>query len=75
MVTKFIIELTHNRLEGADILYYTGQAGTVPVLDYRKAKAKRYTFEHEAIHDMNILRAMYKISTDTFKVISIRCRA
>ena len=79
MTTKFIIELEHHRLGDTDFYYYRGQTGkadledTVPLFDYRKRLAKRYVFEHEAIRDMQILRAMHR-KEDTLKVIPIRCR-
>ncbi len=78
MTTKFIIELDHHRPGDTDFYYYRGQAGDeiaglVPLFDYRKRLAKRYEFEHEALRDMSILKAMHR-KEDTFKVIAIRCK-
>jgi hypothetical protein len=78
MTTKFIIEMSHNRPSDTDLYYYRGQAGDeiaglVPLFDYRKRLAKRYTFEHEAQHDRMILKAMHR-KEDTLKVITIRCK-
>jgi hypothetical protein len=78
MTTKFIIEMDHHRPNDTDLYYYRGEAGghmekTVPWFDYRKRLAKRYEFEHEAIRDMQILKAMHR-KEDTFKVIPIKCR-
>ena len=45
----------------------------VPLFDYRKRLAKRYEFEHEALRDMSILKAMHR-KEDTFRVIPVRCK-
>lgn len=81
MTTKYIIGIEHHKAIGTDdIVYYRGEGGgacveeTVPILDYRKKLAKRYNFEHEAIHDMRILQARFS-KYDIFKVIPIRCKA
>lgn len=78
MTIKYIIELDHHRPNDTDLYYYRGQAGDeiaglVPLFDYRKRLAKRYEFEHEALRDMQILKAMHR-KEDTFKVIAIRCK-
>lgn len=78
MTTKFIIELDHHRPSDTDLYYYRGQAGDeiaglVPLFDYRKRLAKRYDFEHEALRDMSILKAMYR-KEDTFRMIPVRCK-
>lgn len=77
MTTKYIITMAHDLCLGkaGKLLYYAGQAGgTVPLLDYRKTKAKRYLWEHEAVRDMTILKAMFDFPV-TFSVVAIRCRA
>lgn len=80
MVTKYIIQLTHHTCLGEvnGITYYCGQAGgpmekSVSRFDYRKQKAKRYLLEHEALHDMQILKAMHSKS-DSFEIVQVRCR-
>ncbi len=73
ITTKFIIELDHHRPSDTDFYYYRGQAKSGPCFDYRKMLAKRYEFEHEAIRDMQILKAMHR-KEDTFKVIPVRCK-
>lgn len=81
MVTKYVITMTHHTGlgEASALFYYAGQAGgymekRVPLFDYRKTKAKRYLWEHEAIRDMTILKAMTSDS-DIYEIVAIRCRA
>ena len=77
MVTKYIIQMMHHRSPGDDFpYYYKGKYKEgCNLFDYRKTLAKRYDFEHEAIRDMNILKAVHVAKEqDDFSVISIKCR-
>ena len=78
MTTKYVIEMIHNRCIGNDITYYyKGESKDgCSCYDHRKNLAKRYTFEHEAIRDMQILKAKHsQINTaDTFNVSAVRCK-
>ena len=79
MTIKYVIEMEHHRPSDTDLYYYRGQCAsadfeqTVPLFDYHKKLAKRYVFEHEALHDLLILKAMHR-KEDTFRVIPIRCK-
>jgi hypothetical protein len=54
--------------------FYCGEGKSgAQIFELKKARAKRYSFFEEADRDMRILAAREK--NDTFKVISIHCRA
>ena len=59
MQTKYIIQMKIPLRPDLDY-YYCGQTReeNSPLFDYRKPKAKRYTYWEEADRDMRILTAM-----------------
>lgn len=71
MTTKYIIERTTTYNGETEIIYFSD---TFYKFDSRKNKAKRYTFEYEAIREMNILQAIHNPICFTFRVIPIKCR-
>ena len=75
MQTKYVIKMKMPTRPDLDY-YYCGQSKSglaSPIFDYRKPKAKRYTFIEEANRDLSILAVM--THDDTLTVASIRCKA
>jgi hypothetical protein len=73
MQTKYIIQMKIPSRPDLDY-YYCGQTReeNSPLFDYRKPKAKRYTYWEEADRDMRILAAMSH--NETLTVTPIKCR-
>ena len=73
--TKYVIKMKMPTRPDLDY-YYCGQSKSglsSPIFDYRKPKAKRYTFIEEANRDLSILAVM--THDDTLTVAPIKCRA
>ena len=73
MQTKFIIQMTMNARPDLEYFYRGQNKEGCPVFELKKSKAKRYDFLDEADRDARTLATVSK--PDTFKVITIRCRA
>jgi hypothetical protein len=74
MQTKYIIQMKIPSRPDIDY-YYTGEydpMGPSPVFDYRKPKAKRYTYWEEADRDMRILAAV--AHNEILTVTTVKCR-
>ena len=75
MQTKYIIKmkiLTRSDLD----YYYTGKSdpdSPGPVFDYRRPRAKRYSFIEEAYRDLSIINAIK--GNETLTVEQIKCKA
>lgn len=74
--TKFVIEMTHCKANGNYLTYYYKGQDKVGYnrFDTRKSTAKKYDRLEEADRDMRILTAVHSCKSDTFKVVTIRCR-
>lgn len=73
MQTKYIIQMKIPSRPDIDY-YYCGQTReeNSPLFDYRKPKAKRYTYWEEADRDMRILTAM--THNEILTVTTVKCR-
>jgi hypothetical protein len=71
MQTKFIIQMTTPARPDLEYFFAGCRLGS-NVFELKKSLAKRYDFLEEADRDARILTAVNK--SDTFKVITIRCR-
>ena len=72
MTTKYIIQMTMATRPDLEYFYCGQNRDGCPVFKLTKASAKRYYFLEEADHDARTLAAVNK--SDTFKVITVRCR-
>ena len=74
MNTKYIIKMKIPTRPDLDY-YYTGKADPLrpgPHFDYRRPKAKRYSYIEEAYRDMQIISAV--THDETLTVEKIKCR-
>jgi hypothetical protein len=74
MNTKYIIKMKIPTRPDLDY-YYTGKNDPLrpgPLFDYRRPKAKRYSYIEEAYRDMQIISAV--IHDETLTVEKIKCR-
>ena len=73
MQTKFIIQMTMPTRPDLKYFYCGEGKSGAQVFEFKKSRAKRYDFLEEADRDARILAVKEK--NDTFKVMTIRCRA
>ena len=73
MQTKFIIQMTMPSRPDLEYFYRGENRDGCSVFDLKKSAAKRYNFLEEADRDARILASVEK--DDTFKVLTVRCRA
>lgn len=73
MQNKFIIQMTMPSRPDLEYFYRGENRDGCSVFDLKKSAAKRYDFIEEADRDARILAAVEK--DDTFKVLTVRCRA
>ena len=73
MQTKYVIQMTIPTRPDLEYFYCGEGKSGAQVFELKKAKAKRYQSFEEADRDMRILTV--REPHDTFKVISIHCRA
>ena len=73
MHTRFIIQMTMSARPDLEYFYRGQNKEGYNVFGLTKTNAKRYYFLEEADRDARILSAVEK--NDTFKVVTIRCRA
>lgn len=73
MQTKYVIQMTMPSRPDLEYFYRGENKDGCSVFDLKKSAAKRYDFLEEADRDARILAAIEK--DDTFKVLTVRCRA
>jgi hypothetical protein len=79
MITKYIIEMRHNRCIGNYLTYYyygKSKEGA-DVFGFNKQSAKRYESKDTVLEDMTTLQTVHCCGTgysDTFQVRQVRCR-
>lgn len=73
MQTKYVIKMKMPSRPDIDY-FYCGQTReeNSPLFDYRKPKAKRYSYIEEAYRDLSIINAI--VHDETLTVVPIKCR-